>query len=197
MTLGQVYHGTGQYAKAIEAYQSVRPKASRWVDAQTKVGRVLLGAEQDPRRKGMRKGPRPRPPSALDALNVALKARRDAGVLPADPDLLGNICDITDIQLETGKARAALALLEPSAQAATGAGSNGPSFSRLMAALLRAHINAGQIEEAQADMAVLEKQGRANLAQLYFGLGKLLEAEMKVLKDKGIARVWRNGKPTT
>ena len=56
----------------------------------------------------------------------------------------------------------------------------------MLTALLRAHITAGQIEKAQADMAALEKQGGGgNLAQLYFGLGKLLEAEMKALKDKG------------
>ncbi|SIO66718.1 Tetratricopeptide repeat-containing protein [Singulisphaera sp. GP187] len=186
MTLGQVYHGTGQYAKAIEAYQSVRPKASRWVEAQTRVGASYWDQSKILQRKGDAKEADAEATKALDALNVALKARRDAGALPADPDLIGNVCDIADIQLETGKAPAALALLEPTAQAATGGGATGPAFSRLMTALLRAHINAGQIEKAQADMAVLEKQGGgANLAQLYFGLGKLLEAEMKVLKDKG------------
>ncbi|WP_406697281.1 tetratricopeptide repeat protein [Singulisphaera sp. Ch08] len=186
MTLGQVYHGTGQYAKAIEAYQSVRPKASRWVDAQTKVGASHWEQSKIFQRTGAPKEAEAEAAKALESLNAALKARQAAGVLPADPDLLGNICDIADIQLETGKAPEALVLLEPTAKAAGAGGSTGPAFSRLMAALLRAHINAGQIEKAQADMAVLEKQGGgANLAQLYFGLGKLLEAEMKVLKDKG------------
>lgn len=186
MTLGQVYHGTGQYANAVEAYLSVRPKASRWVEAQTKVGATYWEQSKILQRKGDAKGADAEANKALEALNAALKARRDAGVLPADPDLLGNICDIADIQLETGKASEALALLEPSAQAVAAGGSTGPAFNRMMTALLRAHINAGQIEKAQADMTVLEKQGGgANLAQLYFGLGKLLEAEMKVLKDKG------------
>jgi hypothetical protein len=186
MTLGQVYHGTGQYAKAIEAYQSVRPKASRWVEAQTRVGASHWEQSKVLQRKGDTKGADDEVAKALANLNAALKARRDAGALASDPDLIGNICDIAEIQLDTGKGPAALALLEPSVRAAQEGGASPAAFNRMMAALLRAHINAGQIEKAQADMAVLEKQGGGgNLAQLYYRLGKLLEAEMKALKDKG------------
>lgn len=186
MTLGQVYSGTGQYAKAIEVYQSVRPKGSRWIEAQTKVGSAHWDQSKLLQGKGDAKGADAEVAKALTSLNAALKDRRAAGALPSDPELIGNICDIAEIQLDTGKGADALTLLEPSAKAAQQSGAASAALQRITAVLLRAHINAGQIEKAQADMATLEKLGGSgNLAQLYFGLGKLLESEMKALKDKG------------
>ena len=38
MVLGQIYHGFGQYPKAIAAYESVRPSSAKWIEAQTRVG---------------------------------------------------------------------------------------------------------------------------------------------------------------
>ncbi len=38
MMLGQIYHGTGRYPQAIEAFTSVRVKSSKYLDAMTKLG---------------------------------------------------------------------------------------------------------------------------------------------------------------
>ena len=44
MILGQINHGMGKYTDAIAAYESVRPKSGKWVEARTKVARrVALG----------------------------------------------------------------------------------------------------------------------------------------------------------
>jgi cellulose synthase operon protein C len=189
MTLGQIYHGTGKYPKAIAIYESVTPKSPKWVEAQTKAGASHWEESQSLRRAGKTAEADEEVKKALGTLNAALKARRDAGTAATDEGLVANICDIADVELETGKAADALALLEPTAQAAQSAiaaGNANPVFSRLMAALLRAHINNDQVDKAQADMAALEKLGGgASLAQLYFQLGKLLEKEMKALQEKG------------
>src|SRR5262249_40915497 len=52
MTLGQIYHGTGQYPKAIAIYESVKPKSQSWNDAQTKLGASHWEESQVLRRKG-------------------------------------------------------------------------------------------------------------------------------------------------
>ena len=58
-----------------------------------------------------------------------------------------------------------------------------------MSTLLRAHVSDGQVDQALADMAALEKAGGAgaggSLTQLYFSLGKLLQKEMDRLKQTG------------
>lgn len=187
MTLGQIYHGTGQYPKAIAAFESVRRQSAKRVEAQSKAGTSHWEQSQVLRRKGDTKEADAEVDKALASLNAALKARREAGTAPTDADLIGNLCDLAAIRLETGKPAEALALLEPSARAVQSAGAGAsPAASRLMAVLLRAHINSGQIEKALADMAALETMGGGtNLAQLYYGLGKLLETEIKTLREKG------------
>jgi tetratricopeptide (TPR) repeat protein len=189
LTLGQIDHGLGKYPEAIAVFESVGPKSPRWIEAQTRVGASHWEQSQVLRRKGDEKGADGEVAKALARLNAALKARREAGAVPTDQGLLDNICDIADVQLRTGKAPQALKLLEPAAGAVTrqvSAAGATPGVTRLLSFLLRAHINNGQIDKAQADMATLEKiGGGTNLAQLYFGLGKLLESEMKTLKDKG------------
>jgi hypothetical protein len=188
-TLGQIHHGLGDYAKAIQDYESVRANSARWIEARTRVGDSHWKQSLLLREKGTSEAAAEADEEvkkALETLNAALKARRDSGATPADPGLIANACDIAAIDLETGKASEALTLLDPIVAAqGTEAGSN-PMFPRLMATELRAHVATGQVDRALADMATLEKAGGGNnLTQLYYSLGKLLEKEMDNLKKKG------------
>ena len=42
MTLGQIYQGMGQYARAIEVYEAVRPNSSKRLEARTRAGATLF-----------------------------------------------------------------------------------------------------------------------------------------------------------
>jgi tetratricopeptide (TPR) repeat protein len=187
MTLGQIYHGTGRYSQAIEAYDSVRPKSARWVEAQTRLGASRWEQSQALRRSGKAAEADAEVAKAIACLEAALKARHDAGSPATDAGLIGNACDLAEIYLETGKAPEALKLLDPIAKGQTGA--PGPAFGRLTATMLRAHISTSQVDLAMADMTALEKAGDSEgLTQLYYGLGKLLEKEMDALRKKGDTR---------
>ena len=185
MTLGQIYQGTGRYPKAIEAYEAVRPKSAKWVEAQTRSGASHWGQSQALRRSSKAAEADAEVAKALAGLNAALKSRRDSGAPASDAGLIGNACDLAEIHLETGKADEALKLLGPIAKAQ--ASQDGPVFARLTSTMLRAHIGTNQVDLAMADMNALEKSGggAAGLTQLYFGLGKLLEKEMDALRKKG------------
>ena len=184
MLLGQIYHGTGRYPKAIEAYSSVRAKSSKSLDARTKLGATHWEQSQSLRRAGKTAEADAATAKAVETLQAALKSRQDAGAPATDPALLGNACDLADIFLETAKPDAALKLLEPLSKAQGTA--TGAIVARLTADLLRAHIGVNQVDQAMADMGTLEKVGGdGNLTQLYYGLGKLLEKEMDALKKKG------------
>ncbi len=188
MTLGQIHDGMGEHDKAIQDYESVRPKASRWVEARTRLGTSRWERSLSLRRKGTPEAAAEADAEvkkALETLNAALKARRDQGAAPTDPGLMANACDIADIDLQTGKASEALTLLGPIAQGQAGQGGGNPAFPRLMATLLRAHVATGQVEQALADMAALEKAGGGNDAQLYLSLGELLEKEMDAQRKRG------------
>lgn len=186
MTLGQINHGTGKYAKAIEAFAAVRQKSPKYLEARTKLGASHWELSQSLRRSGKTAEADAETAKAIEVLKAALQARQDSATPPTDPALLANACDLADIYLETGKADEALKLLEPLSQK-QGANPSGTAFARLTAALLRAHIGSSQVDKAMADMGVLEKSGggSAGLTQLYFGLGKLLEKEMDALRNKG------------
>jgi tetratricopeptide (TPR) repeat protein len=178
----------GDHDKAIRDYEAVRPKASRWVEARTRLGTSRWERSLSVRRKGTPEAAAEADEEvkkALETLNAALKARRDQGAAPTDPGLMGNACDIADIDLQTGKASEALSLLGPIAQAQAGQGGSNPAFPRLMATLLRAHVATGQVNEAIADMGTLEKAGGGNDAQLYLSLGELLEKEMDAQRKRG------------
>jgi tetratricopeptide (TPR) repeat protein len=188
MVLGQVYHGFGQYPKAIAAYDSVRSSSAKWVEAQTRVGASHWEQSKVLRARGTPEGEKDADAEvqkALGNLKAALKSRQDAGIAAADPNLIANACDIADIDLETGKAEEALKLVDPIAKA--NQPNPSPIYSRLMAAMLRAHVAVSQVDLALTDMATLEKAGAGggSLTQLYFSLGKLLEKEMDRLKAKG------------
>src|SRR5258705_10449237 len=119
MVLGQVYHGFGQYPKAIAAYDSVRSNSAKWIEAQTRVG-----ASHWEQSKVLRGGGKPESEQEADAqvqkalgsLKAALKARQDSGIAAADPGLIGNACDMAAIDPPTGKAHAAPTLPYPVAK---------------------------------------------------------------------------------
>jgi tetratricopeptide (TPR) repeat protein len=188
MVLGQIYHGMGQYAQAIAAYDAVRSNSPKWSEAQTRAGgshwrqSLVLREAKTPEANTEADA---EVQKALGALGAALKARQDAGTAAADPALIDNACDMADIYLETDKADEALTLLDPLFKANQPNAS--PSYTRLLSDLLRAHIATGKVELALADMATLEKSGGSDQdrAQLYFGLGRLLQKEMERLKEKG------------
>ena len=71
--------------------------------------------------------PRPETQKAIESLNVALKARREAGAGPTDPGLVGNVGDLATVLTETGKPAEALALLDPIIKAQTV--KSGPGYS--------------------------------------------------------------------
>ncbi|GAC1469344.1 MAG: hypothetical protein NVSMB9_13060 [Isosphaeraceae bacterium] len=185
LTLGQIYHGMGKYDRAIESFGSIRPKSSRWLEAQTRSGASHWEQSQSLRRAGKAAEADAEVEKALGVLQIALKSRQDAAAAPTDPALIANACDIADINLEIGKPDVALKLLDPLAKLQTT--TTGPAYSRLIATLLRCHIATNQVELAIADMGTLEKAGAsgANLTQLYYRLGKLLEKEIDTLKKKG------------
>jgi cellulose synthase operon protein C len=185
LILGQIHHGTGKYDKAIEAFQAIRPKSSKYLEGQTRMGGSYWKKSQLLRRDGKIAEADAAQNQAVATLQSALKARSDLGNPPGDPALIGNACDLADIYLEISKPDEAVKLLEPLAKAQTSP--SGATFARLTADLLRAHIDTYRIDLAMADMAALEKAGgsAAEPTQLYLSLGKLLEKEMDALKKKG------------
>ena len=183
MNLGLIYSGMGQYDKAIEALAGVRTRGTKWVEAQTRIGAAHWAKSRDLERQGNTAGAQTEAQKALEFLNASLKSRRDAGVAPTDPGLIGNVGDLAVVLTETGKPTEALALLAPVVKAQTV--KSGPGFARLMEAQLKAYITSGKVEPAIASMKELEQAGgAASRAQLYFKLGKLLEKELDSLKQK-------------
>ena len=185
LTLGQVYHGTGRYEEAIAAFDSVRPKSAKSVEAQTRVGGSHWQQSFRLRDKSDTAGADAEVNKAVASLQSALKARQESGTPLTDQALIANACDLADIDLETNKAAEALALLDPIVKEQK---APYPAvFPRLMSTELRAHIGTNQVDLAIADMGVLEKAGGtgSGLTQLYYNLGKLLEKEMETLQQKG------------
>ena len=187
MNLGQIYHGTGRYEKAIEAFESVRAKSSFYTESRTKIGASYWEQSQALRRDNKDAPADVAQNKAIASLKTALKARQDAANPVTDPALIGNACDLADIYLKTSKPEDALKLLDPIAKQQTGAAATGAAFTQLTSTMLRAHVGVNQTDLAMADMALLEKAGGsgASLTQLYLELGKLLEKEMESLKKKG------------
>lgn len=184
MLLGQIYHGTGRYPQAVEAFSAVRVKSSKYLDARTRLGATFWEQSQALRRSGKTAEADAEAAKAVETLTAALKTRQDANTPATDPALLANAGDLADIYLETGKSDLALKLLEPLSKAQ--GNSTGAVVARLTAGMLRAHIAVNQVDQAIADMAALEKVGgEGNRTQLYFGLGKALEKEMETLQKKG------------
>ena len=192
MTLGQIRQGMGQYPKAVEVYESVRPNSSKRLDARTRAGASHWQQSLALRQKGKTPEADAEVQQAVDVLKETHKARQAAGAAVTDPGLIGNACDLADIYLGTGKADESLVLLDPLAKAAAApenADRTSPAFKRLISSILRAHIATNHVDLAMADMATLEAAGTtgAGLTQLYYSLGKLLQAEIEGLRKKGDA----------
>ncbi|MGE3819521.1 MAG: hypothetical protein AB7I30_08800, partial [Isosphaeraceae bacterium] len=173
LALGQIYDGTGRYAEAVAAYESIRTGSAKWVEAKTRAGSSHWELSRVHRRAGKTAEADAEVATALAKLNEALRARRESGTTSSDPGLIDNVCDLADVHLETSKPDEALKLLEPLAKDQSS--TSGPAFTRLISTLLRAHVATGQADLAVADMATLERAGStgAGLTQLYFRLGKL------------------------
>jgi tetratricopeptide (TPR) repeat protein len=173
----------GQFDKAIEILASVRKRSRDWASAQNRLGSAHWAKSRDLERRGDATGAQAEGQQAIDVLNVALKARRDANVGPTDPGLVGNVGDLATVLTEFGKSAEALKLLDPIIKAQTVR--SGPSFARLVEAQLKAYITSGNLDAAIASMKVLEQFDSASgRVQLYFKLGKLLERELESLKEK-------------
>jgi TolA-binding protein len=183
LNIGQISLGRGQYDQAIAALESVRRRSNKWLEAQSR----LAGAHWAKSRVLERRGDAAAAAEgqkAIDVLQNALKARREAGAAPTDPGLVGNVGDLAIVLTESGKSAEALQLLDPIVKVQTVRG--GPAFSRLMEAQLMALISTSKVQEAIATMKTLEQAGGgASLTQLYLKLGKLLERELEALKQKG------------
>ncbi len=185
LTLGQVYHGTGKYEDAIKAFDAVRPKSGKWVEALTRVGGSHWQQSLVLRNKGETAPADAEQAKAVETLKSALKIRKESDAPPTDPALINNACDLADVYLQTGHASDALAILDPLIKEQKPP--YGPTFPKLASLELRAHIGTNQVDLAIADMNTLEKAGGSgsSQAQLYHDLGKLLEKEMDTLKAKG------------
>ncbi len=186
INLGQIYLGMGQFDKAIETLSAVRKRSRDWPTAQNRLGGAYWAKSRDLERRGETAPAQAESQKALEVLNVALNARREAGAGPTDAGYVGNVGDIATVLTETGKPAEALSILAPVVKAQTV--KSGTGYARLIEAQLKAFITSGNVEPAIASMKALEESGgAAGRAQLYFKLGKLLERELDSLKQKGNA----------
>ena len=184
LILGQIHQGRGEYARAVPFYNAVRLKSPLWPESQTRLGSVYWRQSLVFKKEGKAAESDAEVAKAIEVLQTALQARRDAGTAENDPALVNNVCDLADIELATEKPKDALKRLQPLIK--SNSPSADPAFGRLISTMLRSRIAANQVEEAMADMRTLEKAGGgSNATQLYYALGKLLEKEMDVLKKKG------------
>jgi tetratricopeptide (TPR) repeat protein len=183
LNLGQIYHGKGQFDEAIAILSQVRRRSSKWSDAQTRLGAAHWSKSRALERKGDESAAKSEGDVAIDILTKALESRKESGVPPTDPALIGNVGDLAIALTESGRATDALALLDPILKAQTVR--TGPVFARLIDAQLRAFIAGNRVEDAIAAMKNLEQAGGGTgITQLYFRLGKLLEKELENLREK-------------
>jgi cellulose synthase operon protein C len=184
LNLGQITLGRGQYDQAIAAFESIRRKSARWLEAQTRLGGAHWAKSRLLERRADAKGAAGEGQKAIEVLQNSLKARRDSGSAPTDPGLVGNVGDLAIVLTESGKATEALQLLAPIVAAQTVR--SGAAYSRLMEAQLMAYIGTDQVQQAITTMKTLEQAGGgASLTQLYLKLGRLLQRELDALRQKG------------
>lgn len=190
INLGQIYVGRGQYDHAIQSLESVRRRSSMWLDAQSRLAAAHWAKSRVLDRRGDATNAVAEVQKAVNVLETALKVRRDAGASPTDPGLVGNVGDLAVVLTESGKSADALKLLEPVIKAQTVR--SGAGYSKLLEAQLMAFIGTNQVQQAINSMKTLEQAGGgANLTQLYLKLGRLLQRELDVLKQKGNLTAYR------
>ncbi|MDX2037844.1 MAG: tetratricopeptide repeat protein [Isosphaeraceae bacterium] len=190
MTVGQIALGRGRYEEAAAAFDSVRPSSARKPDAQAFSGDANWKLGLKARDRNATADADALTAKAIALYRSAIDARRKSGATDADLPTILNSCDLAGIQLEVGKPKEALALLDPIARelgkpnrpAALNA-----AYGRVLSGLLRAHVADGQVDAAIADMNKLEAAGGEgkDRAQLYFELGRLLEREQESLRKRG------------
>ncbi|MGP0066265.1 MAG: tetratricopeptide repeat protein [Isosphaeraceae bacterium] len=187
--LGQIHFGRGQYDQAIASFAAIRRRSTKWFEAQSRIGASHWAKSKMLEYKGNTEAAAPEAQKAVEILEGALKARKEAGAGPTDPGLVGNVGDLAIVLTETGKPADALKLLDPIVRVQTI--KSGPAYSRLMEAQLTAYIASNQVQQAIGTMKSLEQSGAgASLSQLYFKLGKLLEKELDSLRKKGNNRAF-------
>jgi cellulose synthase operon protein C len=190
LNLGQIALGRGQYDEAIAAFEGIRRKSTRWLEAQTRLGGAHWAKSRVLERRADTSGAAAEGKKAVDVLQGALNARRESGAAPTDPGLVGNVGDLAIVLTESGKPNDALKLLEPIVKVQTIR--TGNAYSRLMEAQLMAFIGTNQVQKAIDTMKALEQAGGgASLTQLYLKLGRLLQRELDALKQKGNATAYR------
>ncbi len=192
MILGQIDMGQGKYAQAVASFESVRKNSSRWVDAQTLAGgaRWKLANLSREKSEGDSKAFDEEVRKAEDLLTSALRMRKESNTPITDLGYVGNAVDLATVYVETGKAQQALDMLAPIARD-LGKESQSPAqksaYTNVVSGVLRSHVALGQVNQAIADMQLLEKSGGggAGQAKLYNDLSKLLERELEGLKARG------------
>ena len=187
LALGEVANERGQYADAVVAFDSVRPASARKFDAQAAAGSAHWRQSLALRDKGETKQADAESEKAVNALKTSLKGRKGANVAETEPGYVGAATELATIQVAIDKANDAVALLEPIAAKFPPSGPNkptNPTANRVITGLLRAHVAAGKVDQAMADMKSLEAAGGSNSAQLYFELGRLLERESEILRER-------------
>jgi tetratricopeptide (TPR) repeat protein len=190
LNLGQISLGRGQYDQAIAAFEGIRRKSGRWLEAQTRLGGAHWAKSRVLERRADSPDAAAEAKKAVDVLQNALKARQESGAGPTDPGLVGNVGDLAIVLTESGKPTEALKLLDPIVKVQTI--KTGAAYSRLMEAQLMAFIGTNQVEKAIATMKALEQAGGgSSLTQLYLKLGRLLQRELDSLKQKGNTTAYR------
>jgi len=199
LTLGRIEMSRRHFAGAAAALEALRASSPKRADALTTAGTAHFLLSQDLKEKPQEA--KAEVEKAVGLLQQALKLRQDAKVPPTDPALLGNACDLAEIQLFRDKPAEALALLEPLAKANSErkpSEEEAPLRGRLISTELRALISTNNVAKAIDEMKALEAVGGPGqgMAQLYFTLGRLLEKEMETLKAKGDAEKLKTTRET-
>ena len=186
LVLGEVAADRGKFADAVAAYDSVRPASTRKVEAQAASGSAHWRQSLARREAGDAKAADAEAASAVAQLRESLKGRKAANVAEADPGYVNTAVDLASIEVATDRPGDAVALLEPVVAKLGPTSKANPTAARAITALLRAHVAAGKVDQAMADMKALEAAGGAgnNATQLYYELGRLLEKEAETLRKR-------------
>jgi hypothetical protein len=186
-TLGEIHLGRGQYAEAASVLESVREGSPSYLSARVKAGDAHWRLSQRLRDEGKAAEADAEAKKAEEIVAAALQARDQAGAAMTDPARITNANALAEILRATGRPAEAIALLEPIAAAMQGATPSAeavPLHAGSLSILLRAHLAAGQPDRAIEIMKTLESvaPSRAALTQLYFELGRSLQAELDRLE---------------
>lgn len=195
-TLGEIYLGRGEYAEAAAVFEEVREGSPGYLNARVKAGDAHWRLAQRLRDEGKAAEADAEAKRAEEIVAAALRARDEAGVPTTDPDRITNANAMAEILRATGRPSEAIALLEPIAEAlraAPPAAEAVPLYAGSLTILLRAHLAAGQPNQAIELMSVLESvaPSRASLTQLYFELGRSLQAELERLEKANNPAAYR------